>query len=54
MGEVVLDALQVERDQLLVVVVGQRVIGADLLERGDVSAVGVGGLYHNHVVERSV
>ena len=49
-----LDPLQVEGDQLLIVVVGERVIGADLLERGDVSAAGVGRLDHHHVEEGSV
>ena len=54
MCEVVLDPFKVQRHQFLIVIVGEGVIGADLLERGDVSAVGVGGLYHNHMVERSV
>ena len=54
MGQIMLDPLQVEGDQLLIVVIGEWVIGADLLERGDVSATGVGGLDHHHVVERPV
>jgi len=53
-GKVMLDPLQVEGDQLLIVVIGEWVIGADLLERGDVSATGVGGLDHHHVEEGSV
>ena len=54
MGQVMLDPLQVEGDQLLIVVIGEWVIGADLLERGDVPAAGVGGLDDNHVEEGSV
>ena len=54
MGQIMLDPLQVEGDQLLIVVIGKWVIGADLLERGDVSATGVGGLDHHHVEEGSV
>ena len=54
MGQVMLDPLQVECDQLLIVVIGEWVIGADLLERGDVPAAGVGGLDDNHVEEGSV
>ena len=54
MGQVVLDPLQVEGHQLLVVVVGEGVIGADLLERGDVSAIGEGGLDDHHVEEGSI
>ena len=54
MGQVVLDPLQVEGHQLLVVVVGEGVIGADLLERGDVSAIGEGGFDDHHVEEGSI
>ena len=54
MGQVMLDPLQVEGDQLLIVVIGEWVIGADLLERGDVSAAGVGGLDDHHVEKGSV
>ena len=54
MGEVVLDPFKVQRHQFLIVIVGEGVVGADLLQRGDVPAVGVGGLDDNHVEKRPV
>ena len=54
MGKVVLDPFQVEGHQLLIVVVGEGVIGADLLERGDVSTVGEGGFDDHNVKEGSI
>merc|ERR1719323_1031623 len=54
MCEVVLDPFKVQRHQFLIVIVGEGVVGADLLQRGDVPAVGVGGLDDDHVEERPV
>ena len=54
MGEVVLYPFKVQRHQFLIVVVGEGVVGADLLQRGDVPAVRVGGLDDDHVEERPV
>ena len=54
MGEVVLDPFKVQRHQFLIVIVGEGVVGADLLHRVDIVPVGEALFGHYDAIKGSV